>query len=122
MGFDKKVFRIQIKSEQYLSGRYAAASVTHIRDSKKGEKLLGFLHGGMFITGSGLNGELSRDLSVIKLLSSGKNSTCIISTIRAETATLDYYIPGELLQQGSTPPPLIGHSLTLIGKNRALLW
>ena len=40
----------------YNLGRYCAASVTNIRDKKGGEKVLGFLHGGMYITGSGLNG------------------------------------------------------------------
>ena len=106
-------------------GRYSAASITHMR-STKGEKLLGFLYGGMYITGSGLNGCLTDDLSVIKLLTSPNTTTCIVKTIRAETANLPHYMPGEPLQHGCTPHPLIGHQLTLIksstnGKSRALL-
>ena len=102
-------------------GRYGAASVTNIRDTKRGERVLGFLHGGMYVMGSGLNGNLTEDIGVVKLLSSGKTVTSIITTIRAETASLKHYIPGEVLQQGTIPPPLIGHSLTVIGRNRALL-
>ena len=71
--------------------------------------------------GSGLNGHLTQDISVVKLMATSKTSTCIIATIRAETASLPHYTHGEILQQGFIPPPLIGHSLTLIGKNRALL-
>ena len=66
-------------------------------------------------------GMLTQDISVVKLIHSSKTSTCIVSTIRAETASLPNYMHGEALQQGAVPPPLIGHSLTLIGKNRALL-
>ena len=106
-------------------GRYAAASVTHLQSSK-GEKLLGFLHGGMFITGSGMSGCLTDDISVVKLLVTPKTTTCIITTVRAETASLPHYMPGEPLQHGCTPPPLIGHQLTVIkrsttGKSVALL-
>ena len=75
----------------------------------------------MYITGSGLNGMLTSEISVVKLIASSKASTCIVTTIRAETASLTHYMPGEALQRGAVPPPLIGHSLTLIGRNRALL-
>ena len=68
-------------------GRHSAASITHIQSSK-GEKILGFLHGGMFITGSGLNGCLTDDISVVKLLMSPTTATCTITTIRADTRTV----------------------------------
>ena len=69
--------------------------------------------------GSGLNGTLTQDISVLKLITSAKSSTCIVRTLRAET--LEDCFPGETLQKGSVPPPLVGHSLTLISDRRALL-
>ena len=119
------VNRSDAKGCTYNLGRHSAASVTSVK-AKKGERLLGFLHGGMYVTGCGLNGSLTQEISVIKLLVGPKSSTSIINTIRADTSDLAHYMEGEHLQSGEIPPALIGHSLTSIhpakdGKCQALL-
>ena len=121
------VGKSQAKGFTYNLGRHSAASVTHVRDLKKtGVRLLGFQHGGCFVQGSGLNGCFSHEIAVIKLNVTAKTSTVLISTVRADTATLPFYTAGETLQTGSIPPALIGHQLTLLnpgsnGRCRALL-
>ena len=98
----------------YNLGRYKAASFTHLRDNRRGEKILGVQHSGMYCSGSGLNGTLTTDLTVVKLQISAKTTTAIFETVRAEAASLPHYVEGELLQSGNVPPGLIGHQLTLI--------
>lgn len=123
----RMVGKSHAKGCTYNLGRHSAASVTHVRDMKKGgERLIGFQHGGSFIQGSGLNGCYTQEISIIKLIITSKTSTVMISTVRADTASLPYYKAGETLQTGNIPPALIGHQLTLLrpgsnGKCRALL-
>ena len=98
----------------YNLGRYKAASITHLRDNKKGERILGLQHSGMYCSGSGMNGQLSQDITVVKLQTTAKTTTAMFTTVRADTARLPHYVEGELLQSGTVPPGLIGHQLTSI--------
>ena len=102
------------KGATYNLGRYKAASFTHMRANKKGEKILGLQHSGMYCTGSGLNGTLTQDITIVKLQISAKTTTAVFTTVRAETEDLPHSFDGELLQRGTVPPALIGHQLTLI--------
>ena len=120
----KMVGRSDAKGCTWNVGRYNAASLTWVTESKKSEKILGFQHSGMYVGGSGLNGILTQDITIVKLV--GTSKTAMFNTVRADTALLPCYVPGETLQTGCVPPALIGHQLTLIkspdnGKHRALL-
>ena len=99
----------------YNLGLFKAASVTCVKEIKKGgEKVLGFQHSGMYVSGSGLNGALSEDITIVKILPSQRSTTAMFKTIRAATPTLSHHVEGEELQMGHIPEARIGHQLTLI--------
>ena len=98
----------------YSLGRHSAASVTNLHEARRGEKILGFQHGGMFVQGSGLNGCLTQEISIIKISCTTKTNTVIVSSIRADTGSLPFYKEGETLQRGDVPPAMYGHQLTLL--------
>ena len=119
----RMIGRSDAKGCTWNLGRYNAASLTCMKD-RGSERILGFQHSGMYVTGSGLCGTLTQDITIVKLV--GTSRTAIFKTVRADTAMLPHYAPGETLQTGCVPPALIGHQLTLMkptrgGKCQALL-